>query len=132
MQSLTLTQKLLLTFQNRLNKSTTNYEESAANRSDSEQFDSVGDTLSDGIKLIKLFPMLRQYEEFDATNRMSKWIQHLEASAGLFDYRPEGKYEVSTIINSNSELYSTKLDLDNQSVIALDINRCRNSIHKYK
>ena len=67
--------------------------------------------------------MLKQYKEFDASNRMANWIQHLETNASIFDYRTEGKYEVSTIINSNSELYSTKLDLENQSIITLDISR---------
>ena len=76
--------------------------------------------------------MLKQYKEFDASNRMANWIQHLETNASIFDYRTEGKYEVSTIINSNSELYSTKLDLENQSIITLDISRWRNSIRKYK
>lgn len=79
-----------------------------------------------------MFPMLRKYEELNSKNRMDKWIQYLEDRSSHLDYRHDGKYEVSTMINNNTELHLTKLDLENQSVIALDINRCRNSIQNCK
>jgi hypothetical protein len=42
------------------------------------------------------------------------------------------KIEISTIINSDSDLYSTICDLENQTVIAMDIERTRTPITSHK
>lgn len=42
------------------------------------------------------------------------------------------KIEISTLINSDAELHSVGCDLENQSVIVMDIERTRNPVTKYK
>lgn len=112
--------------------SSTNYDNSFGNRSENEQFDSVGETLSDGIKLMKMFPILNSYQEIDTTNRSCLWNAYLEGHGSKYDKLVVNNREIYTLINSNAELNSTKLDLENQSTISLDIDRTRNSIQNLK
>lgn len=115
-----------------------------SSRSESDPYDSVGGTLSDGIKSMKMFPILNSYQEIDAANRSYLWKVYLEGLGGkyvIIDKKPTGpddldesetpsniirKVEISTLIKSDSEIYSTKLDLENQSVVSLDVDRTRN------
>jgi hypothetical protein len=129
--------------------STTNYDEMTGNQSESDHFDSVGGTLADGIKSMKMFPVLNSYQEVDPCNRSYLWKVYLESLGGkyviidkvdtdqdstneVYDKNVIRKIEISTLIDSDSELYATPLDLDNQMVISLDIARTRNPILPFK
>lgn len=49
--------------------STAKTDEATGNRSESDHYESVGETLSDGIKSMKMFPVLSSYQEINSTNR---------------------------------------------------------------
>lgn len=120
------------------------------NKSETDHYVSVGGTLSDGLKSMKMVPILNLYQEIDNTNRSYFWKLYLEGLGGknvIIDKQeddPENyfeknkdqtvirKIEICTLINNDAELYWTKLDLENQSVISLDIDRTRNSIKHLK
>jgi hypothetical protein len=133
----------------------TNYEDTNGNNSETDPFESVGGSLNDGIKSMKMFPILNSYQEIDSNNRSYMWKLYLEGLGGKYviidkldhDHDSQNdlsennfneqdkvirKIEISTLINSDSELYDTKLDLENQSIISLDIDRTRNSIKHSK
>lgn len=133
----------------------TNFEDTNGNQSEVDPFEPEGSTLHDGTKSIKTFPILNSYQEIDANNRSYLWKLYLEGIGGEYviidkfdsDHDSQNnfnenttneqdkiirKIELSTLINSNSELYETILDLENQSIISLDIDRTRNSIKHAK
>lgn len=123
-----------------------NFEDPNGKPSENEMYDSVGATLSDGIKKMKMLP----FHEVDASNRRDFWKLYLEGLGGDVIYinakqaeddeTPKvaeeknviRKIEISTFINSDSELYTTKLDLENQATVSLDIDRTRNSLKHCK
>jgi hypothetical protein len=133
----------------------TNYEDTNGNNSETDPFESIGGTLNDGIKSMKMFPILNSYQEIDSNNRSYLWKLYLEGLGGKYviidkldhDHDSQNdlsentyneqdkvirKIEISTLINSDSELYETQLDLENQAIISLDIDRTRNSIKHAK
>lgn len=133
----------------------TNFEDTNGNQSEVDPFEQESSTLQDGIKSIKRFPILNSYQEIDANNRSYLWKLYLEGLGGeyviidkfgsehdslhnLYENASDEKdkiirkIELSTLISSNSELYETILDLENQSIISLDIERTRNSIKHAK
>lgn len=83
----------------------------------------MGGTLSDGIKSMKMFPILNSYQEIDDTNRSYFWKMYLEGLGGKYviidkeeDQQEnsvetnEGqiiirKMEISTLISTDAELY---------------------------
>lgn len=122
-----------------------NISERTENHSELEQFDSVGKTLSDGLKTLNKSPLHSYGLKIDSTNRSFLWKEYLEGHGGKYviidefekdteffndteDKNVIRKIEISTLISSDPELYSTKLDLSNQQVLRLDVNRTRNSI----
>lgn len=129
--------------------STANYDETAGKENETDPFDSIGATLSDEIKSMKMFPVLSSYQEIDKNNRSYLWNEYLKDLDGgyviidkvekdqegpieIYDKNIIRKIEISTLISSDSELYATQLDLPNQHVLSLDIDRTRNSIKEYK
>jgi len=98
---------------------------------------------------MKKFPLQGSYQEMDQTNRNYSWKTCLEGHGGkyvLFDEIDSDisetkesedknvirKMEVSTLISSDSDLFTTKLDLENHNVLSLDVDRTRNSIKHWK
>jgi hypothetical protein len=122
-----------------------NISERMENHSEFEQFDSVGKTLSDGLKSLNKAPLHSYGLKIDSTNRSFLWKEYLEGHGGKYviidEFEKDTEYfndtedknvirkiEISTLITTNSELYSTNLDLSNQQVLRLDVDRTRNSI----
>lgn len=129
--------------------SSTNVDDTTGKDNETDTFETVGGTLADGIKSMKMFPVLNSYQEIDASNRSYLWKVYLEnldgeyviidkakvnddLSAEVYEKNVIRKVEISTLIHSDSELYATTLDSDNQTTIALDIDRTRNTIKMYK
>ena len=85
--------------------SSTNKKEKSQCRSETENFDSVGVTLSDGIKSMKMFPILNSYQEIDAANRSYLWKIYLESLGGkyvIIDKKEENK--TSQILSENDNI----------------------------
>lgn len=119
----------------------TNTENHIQNHSETDNYDSVGGTLSDGLNSMKMYPILSNYQEIDSINRHYLWKMFLENNqndAKIVLWEDESskttlnKLKANTIINSDRELLSTLWNLENQSVITMDITRTRNPIAKHK
>lgn len=59
-------------------------DENLPSNSESENFESIGGTLSDGLKSMRMFPVLSSYENINSTNRYYFWNKYLEKHGGVF------------------------------------------------
>lgn len=109
-----------------------NEEEPTVSRHDSESYNSPSESGPNGFDSTGNSKDAALYQEFNTTNRSYLWEVYLEKYGSKFDKIQLDKNEVSTMIQSNFDLDQTTCNLPNQSVIASDVMRTKNSIANHK
>ncbi len=75
-------------------------DDSFQNKSDTDPYVSVGGTLSDGLKTMKMFPILNSYQVLNSKNRLYFWKIHLEELGGKY-----------VIIDKQSEEFDSQMEI---------------------